>query len=436
MRGVKSGSFDEQFRNLYGANTDTIEFQKDRYSKLISTFIEQFGGERECALFSVAGRSELSGNHTDHNHGCVIAASISLDIIAIASPRSDSQICIHSEGFGMNRVDISTYTQPIEKRFGSSAALVAGVCVGFTDRGYAVGGFDACTTSNVLKGSGLSSSAAFEDMVGTILSHLYNSGEVDNVTISMISQFAENKFFGKPCGLMDQVACAYGGIVSIDFADPAAPVITPLPFDMSAAGYHLCIVDTGGNHADLTDDYAAVPAEMKAVAKMLGGDVLRSVDEDALVAALPEIRRELGDRSALRALHFFGENRRVAEQKAALTSAIEAQKNGNEEALRVALDNYFSGVLASGRSSFCYLQNVYTTKNIAEQGLSLALCIAERVLDGKGAFRVHGGGFAGTIQAYVPENMVEKFKSSMDAVFGEGACADLAIRLTGACRVV
>ncbi|MBQ9162688.1 MAG: galactokinase [Clostridia bacterium] len=436
LRGIQNGTYDEQFKGLYGDSEATLTFQKERYSKLISTFIDQFGASRECALFSVAGRSELSGNHTDHNHGCVIAASISLDIIAIASPRNDSQICIHSEGFGMNRVDISTYTQPVEKKFGTSAALVAGVCVGFADRGYAIGGFDACTTSNVLKGSGLSSSAAFEDMVGTILSHLYNGGGVDNVTISMISQFAENKFFGKPCGLMDQVACAYGGIVAIDFADPTTPVIAPLPFDMSNAGYHLCIVDTGGNHADLTDDYAAVPAEMKAVAKALGGDVLRNVGEDELIAALPTVRRELGDRAALRALHFFGENRRVADQKAALTAAIEAQKAGDEAALNAALDEYFGGVLASGRSSFCYLQNVYTTKNIAEQGLSLALCLAEKILNGEGAFRVHGGGFAGTIQAYVPTALVDSFKATMDAVFGEGACADLTIRLVGACRLI
>ena len=307
------------------------------------------------------------------------------------------------------------------------------MCKGLQNHGYAVGGFDACTVSTVFKGSGLSSSAAFEDMVGTILSHLYNNGRVDEVTVAKISQYAENVFFGKPCGLMDQVACAVGGIVAIDFADPTAPVIEPLPFDMTAAGYHLCIVNTGGNHADLTDDYAAVPAEMKAVAAHLGKPVLREVTAEQVISAIPTLRETLGDRAILRALHFLSENDRVAAQKAALETAISA----SDETLRdAAVHEYFKGVLASGRSSFCYLQNVYTTKNISEQGLSLALCLCEGFFaDGKGAFRVHGGGFAGTIQAYVPSERVEEFTALMDGAFGVGATADLRIRPVGAARI-
>ena len=436
--GISSGAHDDALKNIYGNNDDVISYQKKRYTELINTFIERFGADRQCGIFSVAGRSELSGNHTDHNHGCVIAASISLDIIAVASRRDDKTVTLASQGFGEDTVDLGSYTSPDASLFGTSASLIAGVCEGLASQGYAIGGFDACTTSNVLKGSGLSSSAAFEDMIGTIVSHLYNDGSIDNVTVAKTAQYAENKFFGKPCGLMDQVACANGGIVAIDFDDPTSPVIEPLPFDMSAAGYHLCIVDTGGNHADLTDDYAAVPAEMKAVAAMFGKEVLRDVDENDVINALPAVRQALGDRAALRALHFFGENTRVAAQKAALRAAIAAQDGGqtSKYQLDAALSDYFSGVISSGRSSFCYLQNVYTTKNVSEQGLSLAICLAEKLLDGKGAFRVHGGGFAGTIQAYVPEDTVTSFKLAMDAVFGDGACADLTIRNVGACRVI
>ena len=286
----------------------------------------------------------------------------------------------------------------------------------------AIGGFVAYTTSNVLKGSGISSSAAFENMIGNILSHLYNGGRVDNVEIAKISQYAENAFFHKPCGLMDQVACAVGGIVGIDFADPKAPVIEKLDFDFSAAGYNLCIVNTGGNHADLTDDYASVPTEMKAVAKFLGKEVLRETDEAAVIAAIPALRAAVGDRAILRALHFFAENKRVK-------TMTEALRNGDTSA-------FFAGVLASGRSSFCYLQNVYTTKNLTEQGLSLALRLAEGVLaDKPAAWRVHGGGFAGTIQAFVPSANVEEFRSVMDAAFGDGCCMVLRIRPVGAVQI-
>ncbi len=428
---IQNGKLDTTFEAL--VSVGGVMAERDRCLALVDTFAATYGEDREVALLTVSGRSELSGNHTDHNHGCVIAASINLEILAVASPRDDSIIRLTSVGFPEDVVDLSTYTKPDETKYGSSASLIAGVCAGFVRDGYTVGGFDACTVSSVLTGSGLSSSAAFEDMVGTIQSHLYNKGEVDNVTVAKIAQYAENQFFGKPCGLMDQVACAVGGIVAIDFKDPTAPVITPVPFDMTAAGYRLCIVDTGGNHADLTADYASVPAEMKAVAAVFGASVLRDLDEEAVKNSIPTLRERVGDRAILRALHFYAENRRVATQKEALLSAC-----GSDDACVIAeaLDTYFANVLASGRSSFCYLQNVYTTANVSEQGLSLALNLCESLLGNtKAAWRVHGGGFAGTVQAYVPNAMVETFTTVMDAAFGRGACKCLAIRPVGAARI-
>ena len=417
---IAAGGLNDVFTHLYGETA--VESQKARYHQAIDEFATLYGEDREITLYSVAGRSELSGNHTDHNHGCVIAASIDLDIIAVAAKRNDTTIRIKSEGFPEDSVNYEAYDSPISEKFGTSESIVAGMCAGFRKDGYSVGGFDAYTTSSVLKGSGLSSSAAFEDMVGNILSHLYNGGKVDNVKIAMLAQYAENVFFGKPCGLMDQVACAVGGIVAIDFKDPKAPVIDKVDFDITEQGYNLCIVNTGGNHADLTDDYASVPAEMKAVAAHFGKAVLREIEESALIEAIPALRETVGDRAVLRALHFMNENKRVEKQKDALT--------------RGDLDGFFSEVLASGRSSFCYLQNVYTTKNLSEQGLSLALCLADGYLAGKrAAWRVHGGGFAGTIQAFVPTAEVDGFRRVMDSVFGEGKCIVLRIRPEGALKI-
>ena len=413
-------TLDSRFCEIYGSAA--LETQKARYLHAVEEFEKLYGADREAALYSVAGRSELSGNHTDHNHGCVIAASIDLDIIAVASPSAGSVIRVKSEGFPEDVVDFGIYNAPNPARYEKSDSLIAGMVAGFRKEGLAVGGFDAYTTSNVLKGSGISSSAAFEDMIGNILNYVYNDGKVSNVEIAKLAQYAENRFFGKPCGLMDQMACAVGGIIAIDFRDPSAPVIEQTDFDLSAAGYNLCIVNTGGNHADLTGDYAAVPAEMKSVAAYFGKEVLRDTDENAVLAAIPALREKVGDRAILRALHFFAENRRVAAQKAAL-------KAGD-------LDTFLANVIASGRSSFCYLQNVYTTKNVSEQGLSLALCLAERVLSGKrAAWRVHGGGFAGTIQAFVPTEDVAEFRAVMDAAFGEGRCMVLRVRPEGALRV-
>jgi len=420
IAALKGNALDARLVELYGEAA--LAAQKARYAKAVAEFEKLYGADREIELFTVAGRSELSGNHTDHNKGCVVAASIDLDIIAVAARSAGSVVRVKSEGFPEDVVDIADYTAPRTERFSHSDAIIAGMCAGLKKEGYRVGGFDAYTTSSVLKGSGLSSSAAFEDMIGNIESHLYNDGTVSNVEIAKLAQYAENEFFGKPCGLMDQMACAVGGIIAIDFADTKNPVIDKIDFDITAAGYNLCIVNTGGNHADLTDDYASVPFEMKGVAAELGKSVLRETDEAAVLAAAPALREKVGDRAILRALHFFAENRRVAAQKAAL--------QGGD------LDTFFANVLASGRSSFCYLQNVYTTKNVREQGLSLALCLADGYMAGKkGAFRVHGGGFAGTVQAFVRSEDVAGFRALMDSVFGEGACMVLRIRPEGAAKV-
>ncbi len=421
LEHISGGGLDDRFARLYpGASPEAA---RARYIDAVTEFGRCFGEEGELSVFSVPGRSELSGNHTDHNHGCVIAASIDLDIIAVARPREDGHVRLQSRGFDMDCVSPEQCREPDAARFGHADALIAGVINGLRLRGYAAGGFDAYTTSSVLKGSGLSSSAAFEDMVGTIENHFYNNGTLGYVELAQISQYAENRFFGKPCGLMDQVACAAGGIVFIDFADPAEPQVERVDLDITGAGYCLCIVNTGGNHADLTADYAAVPAEMKSVAAYFGHECLREVEESAVLSALPALREACGDRAVLRALHFYDENCRVAYQ-------LETLKRGR-------LDAFFDAVIASGRSSFCYLQNVYTTANVREQGLSLALCLAERFFGCgvSGAYRVHGGGFAGTIQAYVPSEQVEAFRGMMDAVFGAGACAVLHIRPDGAVRL-
>ena len=420
-QAIKNGQLDTDLIALYGEND--LKKATARYLTAVSEFEALYGVAENAGIYSVSGRSELSGNHTDHNHGCVIAASIDLDIIAIAVPTEGSVIRVKSEGFPEDVVDVSAYTEPDESKFGSSASIIAGMCRGFRNNGHKVGGFTAYTTSSVLKGSGLSSSAAFEDMIGNILNHLYNDGKVDNVEIAKLAQYAENQFFGKPCGLMDQVACASGGIVAIDFADTSAPIIEKLDFDITAAGYNLCIVNTGGNHADLTDDYASVPAEMKQVAAYFGKPYLRELCREDILKNAAALREQCGDRAILRALHFFDENARVGAQKKAL------QNND--------LDGFFEGVKSSGRSSFCYLQNVYTTKNVQEQGLSLALCVAEGFLaDKKAAWRVHGGGFAGTIQSFVPAQYAEEFRTLMDSVFGEGACIILRIRSRGAIRIL
>ena len=418
LKNINEGQLSATLTHLYGEAR--LEKQLVRYAEAVSEYVSIYGDD-DVAIFSVPGRTEVSGNHTDHNKGCVLAAALDLDIIAIASKTDDKVISVKSKGFDRDNVDITNLDPSAYADFGSGA-LIAGICDGFAKRGFAYGGFKAYTTSDVFKGSGISSSAAFEVQICNVINHFYNGGKVDAPELAKISQYAENVFFGKPCGLMDQTACAVGGFVAIDFADPTKPVIEKLEFDLGKAGYCLCIVNTGGNHADLNEDYASVPAEMKSVAALLGQETLRGLTYDDVLAKLPELREKVGDRAVMRALHFIEENGRVAYQKEAL--------------LKGDIDTFFKGVLASGDSSFKQLQNVYTVKNVAEQGLSLALALAKHVLDGNGgAWRVHGGGFAGTIQAFVPLDLKESFRSIMDGAFGAGACAVLNIRPEGAIKV-
>ncbi len=415
---LKNGAL-EAYRHLY---PEQVEMQTERYIQALESFSSLYGAERDVFLFSVPGRTEVSGNHTDHNYGRVLAAAIDRDIIAVASPSAEPVVRVRSEGYAEDRVELDTCNDPDKQKAFKSNALVAGMCGGFVKYGHRIGGFDAYTTSRVLKGSGLSSSAAFEVMVGNILNYLYNDGRVANEEIAKIAQYAENTYFGKPCGLMDQMACAVGGFVYIDFADPASPVIDPIHFSLDDKGYVLCIVNTGGNHANLNADYASVPQEMKAVAAALGQPVLRGLTEQDILAQVPALRQTVGDRAILRALHFVRENERVA----TIAQALKEDRTAD----------FLAGICASGDSSFKYLQNVYTTANVTEQGLSLALAISEGILAGRDcAWRVHGGGFAGTIQAFVKADMADEYRAALDAVFGEGAAMMLHIRPCGAIRV-
>ncbi len=400
---------------------EDIEAQKARYIRIASSFEEFYGADREVSVFSAPGRTEVCGNHTDHNHGKVLAASVNLDAVAVAGKNDENIVRVKSEGYKMDVVDLSDLGVMPEER-GKSQSLVRGVCAAFKNRGYKIGGFDAATASDVLSGSGLSSSAAFEVLLGTMLNHLYNDGKISPVEIAQIAQFAENEYFGKPCGLMDQMACSVGGFVMIDFNDPSAPVIEKLGFDFGACGHALCIVDTGGNHADLTDEYAAVRSEMENVASKFGKNVLRDVDRAEFEEKISVVRDSAGDRAVLRAMHFYNENTRVVKQAAAL-------KAGDFEAFKAL-------VIESGFSSYMYNQNVYTCKAPASQPVSLALAICQEILSGKGAWRVHGGGFAGTIQAFVPMDLLDEFKSKICAVFGEKSCYVLNIRPEGGIKVI
>lgn len=417
---IQNKGADSALCRIYGE--ENLEVQRKRYLDAVNEFYNIYG-ECEASVFSVPGRSELSGNHTDHNHGKVMAGSINLDIIAIASKTEDGIIRIKSQGFPEDVVDIDIYKTPNDADFFKSSALIAGMSRAFENAGKKTGGYCAYTTSNVFKGSGLSSSAAFEVMVGNILNHFYNEGKVDNVEIAKMAQYSENVFFGKPCGLMDQMACAVGGFVYIDFEDTKNPVIEKIPFDLSGAGYALCIVNTGGNHADLNEDYASVPYEMKSVAKYFGKEYLRQLDKNTVLENVEALRQACGDRAILRAIHFFNENERVTKQADALHKG---------DVLK-----FLDYVIKSGNSSFMYLQNVFTTKNVSEQGLSLALAITDSTLAGKGcAYRVHGGGFAGTIQAFVKFELVEEYRKAIDGAFGKGACHVLKIRPYGAIQVL
>ena len=406
----------------YASLYDDLDHARERMIAAIKAFVANYGDGRDLYIFSVPGRSEIIGNHTDHNHGKVMAGAINRDILAVVAKNDDGLIRLCSEGYPKDQIGLEDISNTAKFRKYTSRALVAGMVNAFVTAGHKVGGYDAYSCTEVMKGSGLSSSAAFEVMIGNILNHLYNDGVVDNKEIAKYAQYSENVYFGKPCGLMDQMACAVGGFVYIDFENSSDPVVESVDLSLSKHGYSLCIVNTGGSHAGLNEDYASVPAEMKAVATLLGREVLRGISEEELIAAIPMLRKRSGDRAILRAIHFLRENDRVEAARDAL--------------MRADLDSFLEIISASGRSSFQYLQNVYTNNNPFEQGISLALCVADGALSGKkGAYRVHGGGFAGTIQAFVRNEDLEQFVSRMNSVFGEGAVMSLNIRPLGATRL-
>ncbi len=409
----------EKYSNLYA----DIPSETERFIAAIDSFVELYGEDGDIAIFSVPGRSEILGNHTDHNRGCVLAGAIDRDIIAVASKNNENVIKFKSEGYEPTLINLCEIDNPDNFENYTSDALIAGLAKGFKNSSCNIGGYNAYATTEVLKGSGISSSAAFEVMIGNIFNYLYNEGKVSNVEIAKLSQFAENEYFGKPCGLMDQMACAVGGFVYIDFEDPKNPIVDPIDFSLTKAGYSLCIVNTGGNHADLNDDYASVPYEMKAVAKYFGRDVLRGLTEEDIISKIADMRETIGDRAIMRALHFIRENERVGNAAKALKASD--------------MDAFLNAVIDSGSSSFKYLQNVFTTVNVKEQGLSLALALTEGYLSKMGgcAWRVHGGGFAGTIQVFIKNEYVDGYISLMNSVFGEDSAMNLKIRPVGACKL-
>lgn len=418
LAALNHGRYDAAFARLYGE--DNVATQRERYSRAVCEYVNLFGDADDLALFSAPGRTEIGGNHTDHNHGCVLAAGVNLDVIAVAARTADPVLHVQSAGYQPDVIDLENLAVQAQEK-NRSASLIRGVAARFEQLGYAVGGLRAYTTSDVLKGSGLSSSAAFEVLIGTMLSHLYNGGAVGAVEIAQIAQYAENVYFGKPSGLMDQMASSVGGIITIDFADVAQPVIRTVDYDFAKSGHKLCIVDTGGNHASLTHEYAAVTDEMKAVSRELGVDYLRETSYEALLEKLPALRARCGDRAVLRALHFFGDNARVGREVAVL-------EQGDFAA-------FCRLVTESGHSSFEFLQNIYSNSDVTFQGLSLALALAQRVLDGEGACRVHGGGFGGTTQNFVPQHKVAAFTETMERVFGKGSCHILTIRPCGGVEI-
>lgn len=395
---IQSTSGQMLLAQMYGQQQ--LEEQTARYTKLNESFEQYFGVQEGRKLFSAAGRSEIGGNHTDHNHGKVLAGSITLDTIAVAAPTTDSVITFYSEGYEQKYVIDLTDLAPKAEDDGTTA-LIRGMAAGFGQFGYKVGGFQAYISSNVFSASGLSSSASFEMLICTILNHFYNEGTLDVVVMSKIGQYAENNYWNKPSGLLDQMACAYGGLIAIDFENPAEPVIEPVQWDFQQNGYSLVIVNTGGNHADLTEDYAAVPYEMRAVAKALGSEYVREITAEAIYANLKQVREVAGDRAVLRALHFLEENNRVDGQ-------VQALREGR-------FADFLSLITASGNSSWKWLQNVYQSGSVKEQEIGIALALTENYLQklGDGACRIHGGGFAGVILTILPNEKVEDYMSWM-----------------------
>ena len=416
---LQNGELDNRLLEIY-VDSKLIEYQRNRYIAAIKKF-EDLYQEGEVVLFSAPGRSEVGGNHTDHQHGKVLATSINLDSIGVVRATNDNVIRLVSDNYDEIVISLDDIILKEEEKE-TTTALIKGVVSGFLNRKFEVGGFTAYVTSDVLIGAGLSSSAAFETLIGTILSGLYNDMNVSAVDIAIIGQYAENVYFGKPCGLMDQMACSVGNLVYIDFENPTKPVVEKVEFDMEEYGYSLCITDTKGSHADLTDEYAAVPKEMKLVAKHFGQEVLRGITVQDILKEIKVLRLELGDRSVLRALHFISENERVS-------CEVEALKKGD-------LVKFLEYVKASGDSSYKYLQNVYSNSDVRSQNVSVALATSDVVLQNNGVSRVNGGGFAGTIQAFVKNEYVDEYKKNMDLVFGKGACSDLRIRKYGGIQVI
>ena len=417
IRSLTMPSVTEQLIHLYGSRDGMVLQQVSRYTKLLKRHEECFQPQGDIVLVSAPGRTEIGGNHTDHNRGRVLAASINLDTVAAASPRPDNMVHMYSGNYPEIVLDLSD----LEKRpseTGRTSGLIRGVAARMAQLGYRIGGFDAAVTSTVFSGSGLSSSAAFEVMVSAIFDRLYNDFSMDFVTRAQVGQFAENVYFGKPSGLLDQMASAAGGLVTVDFKHEE-PAVKRISFDFARNGYAIVVVAAGGDHASLTPFYAAIPAEMKAVAKHFGEDCLRRVRREEFEEAIPQLRKEAGDRAVLRAMHFYQENERVQKQ----VSALE----------RDDLPAFMDAIIASGRSSFMYLQNVYATPD--NQNLSLALAMAEEMLAGRGAWRVHGGGFAGTTLNFVPVTMLEDFTARMNTAFGDHACTVLDIRPEGAAEL-
>jgi len=407
------------FEEIYCTHNDQILEQKfQRFNRLIEKFRETFP-EQDFHFFSTPGRTEIGGNHTDHNHGRVLAGSVNLDSIAVAATNQTNVVTLHSEGYPAPFVVNLNRLEKMADEIGTTASLIRGIAARLQQLGFHIGGFNACVTSDVLPGSGLSSSASIEVLIGTIFNHLFNRGKIDPQAIALIGQYAENQYFGKPCGLMDQTTCAVGGIITIDFEHPGEPVVKKVNFDFASRNYSLLVVDTGGNHADLTDEYAAVPEEMKAVAHQLGAEVCREISYHDLLARIRTLRDRVGDRAILRAFHFLGDNARVLDQVAALE--------------RGDFKKFLSLVTESGNSSFKWLQNIYTTKNVRQQGVALALAVTEQYIadTGEGACRVHGGGFAGTIQVFLPNPAVAGYIERIESVFGRGKAVVLSIRPHG-----
>ena len=423
MDQIAGGSWDERLNHLYCCSGgEALEAVRARAIEAVKRYQALFsaGDDVQVALFSSPGRTELGGNHTDHQHGCVLAASVNMDMLSVAAPNGTNQVRIHSEGYPVLTVDLSDLS-PVESEKETSASLVRGVAARMTELGQAPAGFDAYVCSSVPAGSGLSSSAAYEVLVGTIFNVLFCNQVFTPVQVAQIGQYAENVFFGKPCGLMDETASAVGGVVSIDFQDPSAPVVRKVDFDFPATGHTLCIINSGADHADLTDAYAAITNEMKSVAACFGKEVLRDVDETTFRATIPDLRKALGDRAVLRAIHFFDENRRAVQEAQAL-------EQGDFAA-------FLALVRASGMSSSLYLQNTFAPSDPKQQAIPMVLWAAEEVLQGTGAVRVHGGGFAGTVQAFVPNDKLPAFLNAMEQLLGKDMCHMLSIRPEGGCLV-